>query len=487
MSSSFLINLFISIHMLALAGFMISFMLRLSAQKKIINVSPSQELVIGNLLLAAVLVLPLIFATILSQTRIQPIVHTVVASTFHDFDSLHGQTNSGQIVIGGYKNETAVSVDNVRRVVLVISLFAFLVFAAKNLFEFRRLRTLLENSLVGRRFGRVRVLYSGDTTWQFAYQIIKSLLGVNPAIHQWLKIFSELQELKVDKVLVDRKKVSQQEYACCLIEVAESVVFGKEPLVCATSVAFLPERHQLTRRIESMFNTKVKTKFTAFAVAMSSFVALSALAMTTTKTVGAHTLSFAEAEKLAEATRGGEFPVVMNKHVLEQLNRFVGTAQGREYIRKGIARMKTYRSLIESKLKDYDVPEEILAIPLVESDYQNLSQKSDSSGAGLWQFIAPTAESFGLVVDNHVDERLDVEKETDAAMRLLLSGKVRFKNWPLSAIAYNAGDVMVSQGIMDLKSYDAWTLIDNGYEGDRGYLAKVEAAILILKNPYLVR
>jgi membrane-bound lytic murein transglycosylase D len=112
-----------------------------------------------------------------------------------------------------------------------------------------------------------------------------------------------------------------------------------------------------------------------------------------------------------------------------------------------------------------------------------LPNQNPLGAAGLWQFIQSTAWGYGLQVWGSVDERLDVEKSTDAAMRLLLANKVRFKNWELSALAYNSGEKVVSKGILKTKSYDAWTLIRSGYDGDKDYLAKLMAAIIIMKNP----
>lgn len=137
------------------------------------------------------------------------------------------------------------------------------------------------------------------------------------------------------------------------------------------------------------------------------------------------------------------FPVVVNDLVLKQLNRYIGTPEGREFMRNSLQRMENYKVTVGEYLQKYGVPTEIMAVPIIESGYQNLTEQQSGTpmkAAGLWQFIPSTARNFGLRVDDQKDERLDVSLNTDAAMRLLQSDKLRFKDWHLSALAYNMGE-----------------------------------------------
>jgi len=184
------------------------------------------------------------------------------------------------------------------------------------------------------------------------------------------------------------------------------------------------------------------------------------------------------------------FPVVVNDLVLKQLNRYIGTPEGREFMRDSLVRMENYKSTISGYLQKYNVPIEIMAVPIIESGYQNLTQGQSNTSmkaAGLWQFIPTTARNYGLHVDDQKDERLDIALNTDAALRYLLSNNLRFKDWQLSMLSYNMGENAVQKGIDVLKTRDAWTLIRNGYEGDKDYLAKLMAAILIMRNPESVQ
>lgn len=183
-----------------------------------------------------------------------------------------------------------------------------------------------------------------------------------------------------------------------------------------------------------------------------------------------------------------QFPTTVNEEILAQLNRYIGTPDGREFIRRSMERKKKYDKVLNAAIVKHNMPPELLALPIVESGYRNITQgKSLLHGAGIWMFIQSTARNFELRVNNDVDERLNVAKETDAAMRYLASLNLRFKDWGLALLAYNAGEGFIQRAINETDSRDAWHLVRNRYENDPGYLAKVMAAALIMKNPVLLK
>ena len=145
--------------------------------------------------------------------------------------------------------------------------------------------------------------------------------------------------------------------------------------------------------------------------------------------------------------------------------------------------MKGYQKMLDAKLAQYQMPEELLAIGIVESGYQNLPQTGSMTSAGVWMFIASTARTYGLRVDATIDERLNVEMETDAAMRYLAANHLRFQDWQLAIQAYNSGENAVQAAIEKQGGRDVWTLLKGGLATDPDYLAKVMAVVLILKNP----
>ena len=246
-----------------------------------------------------------------------------------------------------------------------------------------------------------------------------------------------------------------------------------------------------------MFSTKTSTVNRKISVSVGICLALlmSGVAYASKGLVQDRRVSMAQAKAMAaraqasaQLSAGGStgMPVVVNDLVLKQLNRYIGTPEGREFMRSALARMENHKSMVGDHLEKYGVPAEILALPIVESGYQNLAQGAGSptnKSAGLWQFIPQTARNYGLRVDTQKDERLDTLMLTDAAMRYLQANNLRFKDWHLSLMAYNMGENAVQKAMTDLDTRDAWTLIRNGREGDKDYLAKFVAAVLIMRNP----
>lgn len=200
-------------------------------------------------------------------------------------------------------------------------------------------------------------------------------------------------------------------------------------------------------------------------------------------------ISMEDAKKMAAHSQiTSEFPMIVNEEVLAQLNRYLGTPDGREFLRRSLERKKKYEPTLHAAIAKYNMPPEILALPVIESGYRNITQGSNPRhGAGIWMFIQSTARNFNLRVDDEVDERLNVVKETDAAMRYLAALNLRFKDWGLALLAYNAGEGFVQRAINETGSRDVWHLVRNRYENDPDYLAKVIAVALIMQNDTLLK
>ena len=332
----------------------------------------------------------------------------------------------------------------------------------------------------------------GDTLWIYGLWLLKLLCGWNPALLLWSRLLSEVQEFACDEALVDQKKVSSLAYARCLVRVAESAVGRGRGLACATGLTFVTDRHSLTRRVKKMMNQRhvgnasKNNRSIARLTACAAVLILSGVAFASQGWVQDRRVTLKEAQAMATHAEGSSgIPVVVNDLVLKELNRYLGTPEGRDFMKSSLARMENYRELVDQKLKEYGVPEELMAIPIIESGYQNLVQDQVPAkhGAGLWMFIGSTAQKFGLTVDGHRDDRLNIPVETDAAMRLLAVNYLRFKkNWELSVLAYNMGEAKVYEGIQEL-GYDAWKLVRAGYSGDKDYYPRLMAAILIMRNP----
>jgi membrane-bound lytic murein transglycosylase D len=193
-------------------------------------------------------------------------------------------------------------------------------------------------------------------------------------------------------------------------------------------------------------------------------------------------INMQEAQLLASrAQKKTQFPINVNPEVLSYLNQFLGKPSARLQMKACLKRMKEHQKVIKRKIKELDVPAELMAIPIIESGYQNIHSKG--SGSGLWMLIERTALAKGLTIDEVKDERLDVERSTEVALNYIKSNHRILKNWQLAILAYNVGESKVRWAIIETRSQDPWELIKQGFENDKGYLAKIMAAIIIMKNP----
>lgn len=96
-----------------------------------------------------------------------------------------------------------------------------------------------------------------------------------------------------------------------------------------------------------------------------------------------------------------------------------------------------YFPMIDSVLRAQGIPSDFRYLALIESSLDQVV--SPSGAAGLWQFMKATAQSYGLEVNQEIDERYHPLKSTVAACKYLKDAHARFKNWTLAAASYNCG------------------------------------------------
>lgn len=95
-------------------------------------------------------------------------------------------------------------------------------------------------------------------------------------------------------------------------------------------------------------------------------------------------------------------------------------------------------SRIRSKFTDAGVPPFFALIPYAESKFNPTIHGYGT--AGLWQFTTQSARNFGLTVKKGNDERLDIDRSTDAAIRYIKYLKREFGSWYLADFAYAMGE-----------------------------------------------
>ncbi len=109
----------------------------------------------------------------------------------------------------------------------------------------------------------------------------------------------------------------------------------------------------------------------------------------------------------------------------------------KDFFRNGILTSSKYISEMEEIFARYDLPVELVRLPLVESSF-NLRAQSKVGASGIWQFMQATGKHY-LKMDGVIDERNSPIKSTQAAAKLMLSNFRILRNWPLAVTAYNHG------------------------------------------------
>lgn len=134
---------------------------------------------------------------------------------------------------------------------------------------------------------------------------------------------------------------------------------------------------------------------------------------------------------------------------------------------------------IEKVLLEEGVPVDFKYLCMAESDLSYVV--SPSGAAGFWQFMKPTAEGYGLEVEEDVDQRYDVEMSTRAACKYLKSAYQKFGSWTMAAASYNMGMNGLSKSSEKQGSINYYELLLNT-ETSR-YLLRIAAIKLVVENP----
>lgn len=178
-------------------------------------------------------------------------------------------------------------------------------------------------------------------------------------------------------------------------------------------------------------------------------------------------------------------PVDVNEQVDYWIGRFTGP-QRRDFeaylVREGL-----YGGMIRDRLRSRGMPEDLLYMAMIESGFL-ATAISPVTASGVWQFMQPTAQAYGLEVDEWVDERLDPVRATGAALDYLEELYAEFGSWYLAAAAYNAGPGLVARTIQrhsptSLKDDELYWEIQTHLPGkNRAYVPKMLAATVLVRE-----
>lgn len=178
-----------------------------------------------------------------------------------------------------------------------------------------------------------------------------------------------------------------------------------------------------------------------------------------------------------------DIPVVMNPWVEQWLKYFTGP--GRPTYAKWMTRAAEAHAVMLPMLEEEEMPKDLIYLSMIESGYSNTAA-SHAGAVGMWQFIRSTGRMYKLKINRWVDERRDLPKATDAAIRLLRDLHKEYDgDWYLAWAAYNCGGLRVNAAMRGYKTRDFWKLVEERALPleTRNYVPKLLAAAIIGKNP----
>lgn len=164
-------------------------------------------------------------------------------------------------------------------------------------------------------------------------------------------------------------------------------------------------------------------------------------------------------------------------HILEY------TTRGKHGTEKILGLTTRYFPAFEYYNEQYNLPDELKTLMIIESGLDPMA-KSSSGAKGLWQLMPATARSYGLEINDYVDERCDPYKSTGAALKHLGVLFEQFDDWTLAIAAYNCGSTRVRQAIQKGKSKNFWKIKNHLPKQTQDYIQKF-IAVNYLVNYYM--
>lgn len=176
-----------------------------------------------------------------------------------------------------------------------------------------------------------------------------------------------------------------------------------------------------------------------------------------------------------------EIPLTYNSTVHSFVDFFIYKKPS--FTKTMLERKNFYFPIYEKYLAKYNMPDELKYLSMIESGL-NPKAISRSKAVGLWQFMSKTARlDFGLRIDEYVDERMHIEKATDAACRYLRQLYRIFGDWELALASYNTGPGNVRRAIRragNITNY--WQLHPYLHRDTRSYVPQFTAILYMMHH-----
>jgi len=156
-----------------------------------------------------------------------------------------------------------------------------------------------------------------------------------------------------------------------------------------------------------------------------------------------------------------------------------------EFLRQCALHAAPYLYYILEQSKKYNLPAEIVLLPMIESSYDPYAHSS-AGAVGIWQMMPETATNFGIHRDWWYDGRRDLVASTKGALHYLSYLNSFFNgNWLFALAAYDTGEghvlTAIRKNIRDGKKTDYWSL--PLAQETKNYIPRLYALATIIAHP----
>lgn len=170
-------------------------------------------------------------------------------------------------------------------------------------------------------------------------------------------------------------------------------------------------------------------------------------------------------------------PMVYNESVKKYLDYFI--IKRPSFTKQMMEDKELFFPIFEKYLSQNNMPEELKYLSLLESGL-NPKVVSRSKAVGLWQFMTITGKEMGLVINENVDERMHIDKSTDAACKYLKRLHNMFDDWDLALASYNTGPGRIRRTIKSTGLSNYWDLHPYIHPDTRAYVPQFIALAYLM-------
>jgi membrane-bound lytic murein transglycosylase D len=171
-------------------------------------------------------------------------------------------------------------------------------------------------------------------------------------------------------------------------------------------------------------------------------------------------------------------PVKVDASVTNRISNFLRARRDSE---KLIGRSATFFPIFDKYLKEYDLPADLKYVTCLETELNN-RVVSTAGAKGIWQLMPDVKEEFGLRIDGTLDERLDLYRGTEAALKDFKRMYKTYGDWELVLAGYNCGVGCLGAAIKRARSKEFDEVKKYLPKQTQEYVSKFIAFSYLMKN-----